>query len=86
MLFCQIEAILGGSDVEAIAAGTDLPPDPEVLQTVIESSQAEITNLLDNITEEERKMEQYRVSLGQQLMSHSVWISLDKKQKITYFV
>lgn len=53
---------MGGSDFEAIAAGTDLPPDPEVLQTVIESSQAEITSLLDNITEEERKMEQYRVS------------------------
>ena len=62
MLFFQIEALLGGSDFEAIAAGTDLPPDPEVLQTVIESSQAEISNLLDNITEEERKMEQYRVS------------------------
>ena len=62
MLFGQIEAILGGADVETVAAGTDLPPDPEVLQTVIESSQAEIANLLDNITEEERKMEQYRVS------------------------
>ena len=53
---------MGGSDFEAIAAGTDLPSDPEVLQTVIESSQAEITSLLDNITEEERKMDQYRVS------------------------
>ena len=54
---------MGGGDVEAVAAGVDLPSDPEVLQTVIESSQAEITNLLDNITEEERKMEQYRVSI-----------------------
>lgn len=62
MLFCQIEAILGGTDVEAIAAGTDLPSDPEVLQTVIESSQAEVANLLENIAEEERKMEQYQVS------------------------
>lgn len=64
MLFYQIEAILGGADVEAAAAGSDLPLDPEVLQTVIESSQAEIANLLDNITEEERKMEQYKVSLS----------------------
>ena len=63
MFFYQIEAILGGADVEAVAAGSDLPPDPEVLQTVIESSQAEVANLLDNITEEERKMEQYRVSI-----------------------
>ena len=62
MLFHQIEAILGGADVEAVAAGSDLLPDPEVLQTVIESSQAEVANLLDNISEEERKMEQYRVS------------------------
>ena len=62
VLFCQIEAILAGTDVETIAAGTDLPSDPEVLQTVIESSQAEVANLLENITEEERKMEQYRVS------------------------
>ena len=62
LLFCQIEALLGGGDAEALGAGTDLPADPEVLQTVIESSQAEITNLLDHITEEERKMEQYKVS------------------------
>ena len=47
-----------------MAAGSDLPADPEVLQTVIESSQAEVANLLNNITEEERKMEQYKVSLS----------------------
>lgn len=57
----MIEAIVGGTDVEAVAGGSDLPPDPEVLQTVIDSSQAEIANLLDNITEEERKMEQYKI-------------------------
>jgi len=60
-MFSQIEAILGGEDVEAMMAGSDLPNDPEVLQMVIESSQAEVANLQANITEEDKKMEQYRV-------------------------
>jgi len=59
--FSQIEAILGGEDVEAMMAGSDLPNDPEVLQMVIESSQAEVANLQANIAEEDRKMERYRV-------------------------
>ena len=43
MLFCQIEAIVVGTDVEAIAAGSKLPPDTNIS---IDSSQAEITNVL----------------------------------------
>ncbi|XP_065918001.1 ubiquitin carboxyl-terminal hydrolase isozyme L5-like [Dysidea avara] len=57
----MIEAIVGGEDVEAMMAGSDLPSDPDVLQMVIESSQAEVANLQANITEEDRKMEQYRI-------------------------
>ena len=37
--------ILGGEDVEAMMAGCDLPSDPEVIQMIIESSQAEVTTL-----------------------------------------
>jgi len=52
---------VGGEDVEAMMAGSDLPNDPEVLQMVIESSQAEVANLQANISQEDQKMEQYRV-------------------------
>ena len=59
---------MGGEDVEAMMAGSDLPSDPDVLQMVIESSQAEVANLQANITEEDRKMEQYRVCC----LSHAI--------------
>lgn len=48
---------------EAMEDDSDLPTDPEALQTIIEEAEATILSLQGSIDLEDAKMERYRVSI-----------------------
>lgn len=48
---------------EAMEDDSDLPTDPETLQTIIEEAEATILSLQGSIDLEDAKMERYRVSI-----------------------